>query len=135
LAFRAAVLLSKVANCLVQDPIVHFESDLHEVIRWADAQGRKWAFSLSNAGARYCEFRSRLDQLDQLNRSAIAATDFRGSSIKESKQAEFLVQGRLPFDLVERIGVRSAGIRARATTALAGALHRPLVQVRPEWYF
>jgi len=42
-----------------QEPIVHLEADPYEVIRWADADGRRWAFSLSNAGARYAEFRSR----------------------------------------------------------------------------
>lgn len=39
------------------------------------------------------------------------------------------------IELVERIGVRSAGIQARAATALAGARHRPPIEVRREWYF
>jgi hypothetical protein len=25
-----------------QEPIVHLEADLYEVIRWADADGRRW---------------------------------------------------------------------------------------------
>src|SRR3990172_6495525 len=45
-----------------QEPIVHLEADLYKVIDWADARGIPWAFSLSNAGARYTEFPSRLDQ-------------------------------------------------------------------------
>lgn len=59
-----------------QDPIVHLEADLCEVIAWADKQRRLWAFSLSNAGAFYAQFRSRLDELNQLNWEATAATDF-----------------------------------------------------------
>lgn len=43
-----------------QGPIVHFEADLHAVVAWADAQPRRWAFTLSNAGARYFEDRSAL---------------------------------------------------------------------------
>ena len=44
-----------------QEPIIHFEADLHTVIRWAEANGTRWAFSLSNAGANYTVFRSRTD--------------------------------------------------------------------------
>jgi ssDNA thymidine ADP-ribosyltransferase DarT-like protein len=68
-----------------QEPIVHLEADLHEVIAWADGNGRKWAFSLSNAGAYYTQFRARVDQLDDVNWPAVAATDFRGADVKEGK--------------------------------------------------
>lgn len=57
-----------------QRPIVHLEADLHQAVQWADAQGRRWAFTLANAAARYVEFRNHLTQLDQLNWQAIAAT-------------------------------------------------------------
>jgi hypothetical protein len=118
-----------------QGPIVHLEADLHAVIRWADEDGRRWAFSLSNAGASYAEFCSRVEDLDRLDWAAIAATDFRAPEVKEAKQAEFLVHERFPFALVERIGVHSAAIRRRALDIIAGATHPPLVEVRPEWYF
>jgi hypothetical protein len=118
-----------------QEPIVHLEADLHSVIRWAEANGRRWAFSLSNAGARYAMFYSRVERLDQLDWEAIAATDFRSAQVKECKQAELLVHGRFPFDLVERIGVRSAAVHGVATAAVAGARYRPRVEVRQDWYF
>ena len=79
-----------------QRPIVHLEADLYEVVAWADANGRRWAFSLSNAGAYYTQFRSRVDQLDEVNWPAVAATDFRGAEVKEGKQAEFLVHQQFP---------------------------------------
>ena len=118
-----------------QDPIVHLEADLHAVVAWAAKSGTRWAFSLSNAGAYYTEFRSRVEYLDQLDWTAIAATDFRSVDVKERKQAEFLVHGRLPFTLVERIGVRSAAVRAKAAAALAGHAYRPTIEVVPAWYF
>ncbi len=118
-----------------QEPVVHLEADLHEVIRWAATAGRRWAFSLSNAGAYYTEFRSRLEELDQLDWDAIAATDFRRTEIKERKQAEFLVHQDFPFELVERIGVHSVAIGRRAVEALAGSRHRPVTEVRREWYY
>jgi len=118
-----------------QEPIVHLEADLHAVIQWAKRTGTQWAFSISNAGAYYTEFRSRVQELDQLDWPAIAATDFRPAEVKERKQAEFLVHGRLPFGLIERVGVRSAAVRARADEALAGTTHQPPIEVLSEWYF
>ena len=44
-----------------QTPIVHLEADLLKTVAWAAGEGRRWAFSLSNAGAHYSEFRNRLD--------------------------------------------------------------------------
>ena len=31
-----------------QEPIVHLEADLRKVVAWADRNGRRWAFTLSN---------------------------------------------------------------------------------------
>ena len=118
-----------------QGPIVHLEADLHEIVAWADAEGRRWAFSLSNAGAVYTEFRKRLDQLGEVSWAAVAATDFRDAEIKEGKQSEFLVQGFFPWHLVRRIGVQSPAVQQRVLQALAGASHRPAVKVCREWYF
>jgi hypothetical protein len=70
-----------------QGPIVHLEADLYDVIRWANRSGRRWAFSLSNAGAYYAEFQSTEADLDRLDWEVIAATDFRAPEVKEGKQA------------------------------------------------
>lgn len=118
-----------------QEPIVHLEADLHAVVRRIEADGGRWAFSLSNAGAYYTEFRCRLDELDQLNWGAIAANDFRSADVKEGKQAEFLIHGSFPFALIERIGVRSVAIQGRAAASLAGSSHRPPIEICPQWYF
>lgn len=118
-----------------QDPIVHLEADLHQVIQWADEQGRPWAFSLSNAGAAYATFWNRVEHLNQLNWPAIAATDFRQADIKEGKQAEFLVLGDFPWGLITRIGVRSADIQSRVRRAVHAAPYRPQVELEPSWYY
>jgi hypothetical protein len=118
-----------------QDPIVHLEADLREVVTWADANGRRWAFTLSNAGSFYTQSRSRLDQLDEVNWPAVAATDFRAADIKEGKQAEFLLHQDFPWELVRRNGVHSAGIAQQVTDVMSGAAHRPVVEIRKDWYF
>ena len=118
-----------------QDPIVHLEADLQGVVAWADANRRPWAFSLSNAGARYAQFRSRLTDLDQLDWDAIAATDFRARQVKEGKQAEFLLYDVCPWELIGRVGVRSLATRARVEAALSGASHSPAISIQPGWYY
>ena len=118
-----------------QGPIVHLEADLHDVVAWAGAASRRWAFSLSNAGAVYAHFSSSLGDLGQLGWTEIAATDFRSSAVKEAKQAELLVHGSFPWTLVNHIGVCSPDIASRALGAIAGAPHQPRVTVRKEWYY
>src|SRR5690606_13296418 len=107
----------------VQQPIIHLQADLSQVVQWAEASGRRWAFSLSNAGAVYTQFRCELAQLDEINWDAVAAREFRPADVKEAKQAEFLVQQSFPWHLVERIGVHSQGIAQRVYAAMNGASH------------
>lgn len=118
-----------------QEPIAHLELDLHAVVTWADADQRRWSFTLSNAGAAYAEFRSQLDQLGDLNWAAIRSTDFSSPVVKEGKQAEFLVKDFVPWELVVRIGVRSSEMAGRVAAAISGAQHQPRVEVLPGWYY
>jgi hypothetical protein len=50
-----------------QGPIIHPEADLYRVIDWAEVYHLRWAFTLSNAGARYFEDRVKKIQLNELN--------------------------------------------------------------------
>jgi len=118
-----------------QEPILHLEADLRASVVRADADARPWAFSLSNAGARYTEFRNSLDDLDAIDWAAVENRDFRSAEVKEGKQAEFLVHETFPFALVSCIGVRSEAVAAQARAVLAGLEGGPPVAVRPEWYF
>lgn len=118
-----------------QGLIVHLEVDLNAAMDWADSTGGRWAFSLSNAGANYTEFRKRRDQLDDVDWAAVAATDFSSREVKEGKQAEFLMHQFFPWPLVQRIGVMSTKVQTRVLSALVGVGHSPAVEVRSDWYF
>jgi len=118
-----------------QGPIVHLEADLYRVVRWAEENGQRWAFSMSNASAVYSRFRAQLDQLGEINWAAVAATDFRPPDVKEGKQAEFLIEDSFPWHLVDRIGVHSLGIASRVAGAIQNAIHRPPIEVRRDWYY
>jgi hypothetical protein len=116
-----------------QEPIVHLEADLHAVVEWADANGRRWAFTLSNAGAHYFEDRSDLGQLGEINWDAVNARDWR--NCQEGKQAEFLIEHNLPWQLVERVGVCSPAVYRAVSEVLPQGGRRPRVEVLRDWYY
>jgi hypothetical protein len=118
-----------------QGPIVHLEADMREAASWADANARRWAFSLGNAASPAAEFRCDLAQLGEINWNAVHATNFRPPEIKEGKQAEFLVEGFVPWSLFRRIGVIDQAMAQQVANAIAGSPHRPRVEVQRGWYY
>lgn len=122
-----------------QEHIIHLQADMHDTVEWAGQQGYRWAFTLSNAGANYFEDRSDLDNLDEINWPAVRARDwgYRGvpSSIKEGKQAEFLVEQEFSWSLVSQIGVHSRRIHDQVCEILDNTAHKPKVAVRKNWYY
>lgn len=122
-----------------EGPIVHLMADLQETVAWASSSGRRWAFTLSNAGAYYFEDRSSLQYLGDVNWSAVGANKWAGpgisSSVKDGKQAEFLIEEFFPWALVERIGVRSLEVAQLVGDAMRGQAHRPPVEIRKDWYY
>ena len=74
-----------------QKSIVHLEADLrrHGCLG-KTIKKRKWAFTLSNAGANYFEDYANLHQLGKISWDAVQARDWK--ECKHGKQAEFLIQ-------------------------------------------
>ena len=118
-----------------QGPIVHLQADLIHTVRWAEQHGIHWAFSDRNAGTYMAQFYNSLDDLDQINWRAVAATDFRDMMIKEGKQAEFLMYDYFPWELIERIGVRDTTVVKTVQRAISESGHQPEVRAEPSWYY
>ena len=116
-----------------QEPIIHLEADLHTTVTWAETHGRRWAFTLSNAGAYYFEDRSDLGQIGELNWTAIEARDWR--NCKDEKQAEFLVEKSFPWELTTRIGVKSHQVYRSVRSTLQSSGHKPHLEICPQWYY
>ncbi len=116
-----------------QGSIIHLQADLRSTVAWAEEQKRRWAFTSSNAGSRYFDDFCDLDRLDKIDWKAVAARDWR--ECRHGKQAEFLTEGRFAWKLVTRIGVLSQQVYLQTMNALAGAEHRPRVQIKPRWYY
>lgn len=122
-----------------QEAIIHLECNLKAAVAWAEAQKRRWAFTLSNAGSFYFEDRANLAQLTEVNWHAVAADKWSGPgvdrSVKEGKQAEFLLEESFPWALVERIGVRSLATYHQVATVLTQNSHRPRLEILQQWYY
>jgi len=122
-----------------QGPILHLESDLHATVAWAEQHDRRWAFTLSNAGANYFEDRCEIAQLGEINWGAVHASKWAGtgvsSLVKEGKQAEFLVEQKFPWELVERIGVSSPQWAQSLADQLRSCAHQPRIEIMRDWYY
>lgn len=116
-----------------QGPVLHIEADLNAVVAWANAQAARWAFTLSNAGSYFFEDRNDLARLNDINWTSVQARDWR--THKEGKQAEFLLERRFPWHLIERIGVKSAAVYGQVVNAFPANGYRPTVEVLPDWYY
>lgn len=116
-----------------QEMIVHLQADLHATVAWARSEGRRWAFTLSNAASGYFEDRCDLAQLGELNWDAINARMW--MDCRSEKQAEFLVEEFFPWTLVEHVGVPSAELGRTVLQAYEKGGHRPAVTIERGWYY
>lgn len=116
-----------------QQPIVHLEADIHDTVAWATANNRRWAFTASNAGSYYFDDWSDLGQLDQLNWDVIGANNWSGR--RDHKQAEFLMEGSFPWELVSRIGVFSQQYYTQVQQVLQRSNHKPRGEILRQWYY
>lgn len=116
-----------------QDHILHLEADLCQVVKHADANKVRWVFTSSNAASDTFEDYTNIYQLDKLDWDAIEARDWQGR--RRVKQAEFLVEGKFPWHLVSRVGVKSSKIYDYVTGIIQTLENPPLVKIMRDWYY
>jgi len=116
-----------------QEPIIHLVADMHETMMWAGQNGLRCAFTTSNAGSSYFDDYTSEADLVKLNWNVICALDWHEN--REAKQAEFLIEQRFPWHLVERIGVYSDEYFRQVSALLAGAKHQPIIEIKRNWYY
>ncbi len=117
-----------------QDRIVHLVSKIGVAIQ--SCSGRPWAFSDGNAGADYARFSNDLSQFDQyVDWNAVGAMYWSDPTVKERKQAEFLMYESFPWTSVLGVAAIRQDIAAEVQQLLANADHQPQVVSKPKWYY
>lgn len=113
--------------------MVHLEADLKTVISWAEDNGKRWAFTDSNAGSNYFNDFADLSDLDEVEWDAVATRSW--SQCREGKQAEFLIEEEFPWNLVDRIGVYSQQYYTQVRGILTSASVQTSVEIKSDWYY
>mgnify|MGYP003872811885 FL=1 len=116
-----------------QEPIIHLQADLNKAIHWAEQNHRRWAFTTSNAGAFYFDDYCSQSDFNEIDWTAVNA--FYWPQYREKKQAEFLLEERFPWSLVEKIGVYSQTQLDQVSAALEATTYRPAVRIEQNWYY
>ena len=116
-----------------EEPIVHLQADLHEVVEWADRHEVPWAFTSGNAATSFFTDYTDLSDLDKLDWQAIRARYW--SDVRDEKQAEFLVAEHFPWSLIERVGCRGTRAAGWVQKELLQTQHRPDILIMPSWYY
>lgn len=115
-----------------QRPIVHLVSSIQSI----QGVGRPWFFTDRHADLGYARQFDSLDSFAEVDWAAMPVRQWGGDQeLKEKRQAEFLVHEWCPWSAIEIIGVMDLDIATQVEAAMAGAVHRPRVEVHRDWYY
>lgn len=112
-----------------QADIVHLVSR----VSTATNLGRAWAFTDRHAELAHALHFDDLTRLDEVPWHVM--DEHYWSSVREERQAEFLVHEFFPWTAVAEVGVMTAEVGERVQDALRASQHHPTVSVRPRWYY
>ena len=116
-----------------QEPIIHLVADFHKTVEWANDNNLRWAFTTSNAGAYYFDDYSDLSDLTKIDWQAIQTENWR--EVREKKQAEFLIEHRFPWELVEEVGVYSYIQQHEVQNKIGSQTNYLKISIKREWYY
>lgn len=116
-----------------QEPIIHIVADFYKTIEWANSVKKRWAFTPTNAAAKYAEDFNDVSMLDKINWEVINSNEWHEN--RGQKQAEFLIEQNFPIHLIEEIGVYSEKYAKQVREIV---LRYPVsidVNVKRNWYY
>ncbi len=120
----------------------HGDSEIIYLVSSAErvsASDRGWCFSDGHAIMEMTEFYCSLDKLCMVDWDIIDNWSWGDRpddpDRKRRKQAEFLVSGFFPWELVDRIGVKDKIMLEKVNELLASAPCRPDVSIESDWYY
>jgi hypothetical protein len=97
------------------------------------AQSKPWAISGGNAGAYHTTYSSDLNAMNELDWTAIRATNWHGQTYQ--KAAEFLVADFFAWTGLQEIGCHNADVAEQVKQMLIKHQHQPKLSVKSSWYY
>jgi len=118
-----------------EDPVVHLRFNVRKVWDWALSQNLRVFITNGNAASPHTEVFNDLSALKILNWDAISTKYWQ--DVSTEKAAELLVENRVPFGLVEEIGVKNNSHQAFVNGILSKCPQYSAVSVNvhPDWYY
>jgi hypothetical protein len=116
-----------------QGTIVHLVADFHNAVEHATKQKLRWAFTNSNAGSSYFQDFCAREKLTEVDWVAIGKKDWK--EVREGKQAEFLVEEKFSWNLIDSIAVYSNEVLDQVNAVLRNSTHKPQVEIKKSWYY
>ena len=125
---------------LGQDNILHLEFELSKILEWAEKNSLKACYTTSNAGSSYFGDYSNFDKIiELLDWDAINSIHWAGPGVdrqvKENKQAEFLIESKVPVDLITTIGVYNLKNQTEVSKILTKYNISSNIMLRKDWYY
>lgn len=117
-----------------EDNIVHLEVKLTSVLKWAQDEKLKWAFTDTNAGSYTFNDYSDIRELKKLDWEIIKSNFWAGPR-REYKQAEFLIEDHIDIELFTQIGVKNQKIYNEVKHILEKRQSSLPVTIRKDWYY
>lgn len=118
-----------------QEPIIHLEADLNATITWANKNNKRWAFTTTTAAERLFNDYSNIQNLNQIDWESVNALQWDNSKTTRYKQAEFLLEEEFPWGMFNKIGVYNDEIYKIVDNTLTKNSHRPILEIRKDWYY
>lgn len=118
-----------------QTPIIHLVTDVQKISK----VGLEYVFTDGHGKMEFSDFYNDLDRLDQVDWEIMKARYWRDTDVdpdcKRRRQAEFLFKDFCPWALISEIGVINSSLCSRVQMVFENLEHKPVVSVRPNWYY
>lgn len=118
-----------------QAPIIHLVFNPAEVATWAERSNLRYYVTNVSAASAFFQAFQDLNALNDLDWRAIQASQW--TDCTSRKEAEFLVENRVPMTMLHSIGVQNDLCKSMVEQVLkmSGIGDQVVVKTIPSWYY
>ncbi len=118
-----------------QKAIIHLVSNAQSI----QDNNIDFVFTDGHGRVELSDFYNNIEHLDEVDWEIMLAKYWRDTNVdpdrKRRRQAEFLIHNFLPWELIFEIGVINSTIRDNVSEIIQSIAHKPIVNIKEEWYY